>query len=82
VTRSFGAISVAAPPTWGPVVLHDNKVSTAADLDPELHKSYLETLKTPDVLGALLDTQTLGESILEYSSRTSLCRHRRTVSRP
>jgi hypothetical protein len=66
VTRSFGAISVAAPPTWEPVVLRDNQVATAAELDPVLQQNYLESLKMPDVLGALLDTQTLGASVLEY----------------
>jgi hypothetical protein len=66
VTRSFCAISVAAPPTWEPVVLRDNEVTTAAELDPVSRKDYLESLKMPDMLGALLDTQTLGASILEY----------------
>ena len=66
VTRSFGVITVAAPPTWEPVVLRDNEVTTAAELDPVLRKNYLEALKMPDVLGALLDTHTLGASILEY----------------
>jgi hypothetical protein len=66
VKRSFGAITVSAPPTWEPVVLKDNEVATTAELDDVLRKNYLDSLRLPDVLGALLDTQTLEVSILEY----------------
>jgi hypothetical protein len=65
VTRSFGPVSLATPPTWAPIVLADDQVVTDADLDDILREQYLEDLRQPDVLAALVDTETLGAAILE-----------------
>jgi hypothetical protein len=65
VTRSFGAVRLAAPPSWTPVMLDGRKVNTEADLSDELRKVYLENLQQPNVLGALIDTGTLSNTILE-----------------
>jgi hypothetical protein len=65
VRRSFDPVSLATPPTWEPVVLRGNALRTAANLNEELRRIYTENLKQSNVLGALVDTETLGNSISE-----------------
>jgi hypothetical protein len=65
VTHSFGDVTLATPPTWAPVVLRGNQLRTDAALTEELRDIYQQSLKQPNVVGALVDTETLGNSITE-----------------
>jgi hypothetical protein len=65
VKHSFDAVTVATPATWEPVVLRRNALRTEADLNEQLRRMYMENLKQSNVLGALVDTETLGNSITE-----------------